>query len=255
MNKKSNMTLSIFRGSISKLQMKTVSIPPWLLARGAAGIARDQSQAGWGAMLAAVVGETGAALSAQSGADATIPVTAIDFEMNGKIFFGMLSGSSVDGTGFPLNESDQFAVIAEASEGGTVHEIKAIARPSDRLIALQPHCGRGRKAYAHRAINRIIIITVASACVAGWFAATRPAALFAGPSVFVLSLASGIAAFLAFFEYRIYIENYRPCVHLTEQILSTLGLADVQSIDLIKNSKRTRTANELPGYRWEFFRY
>lgn len=243
------MELDLHRGQLSQFKCTDTLIPAGQMYRDAIEAEKDKSRVQAVAMVAAVFGETSEANAASRMGGAEVWVKAVEFCLDGKLFRGLLSGC-------PFAEGDQVEIISTKHVDKNLYEVKAIARPQDRLIALQPECGRGRNAYFRRAKKRVQVVGFVLGAVVGsvvFIAADQLDLIYQLVVFFTASLAG--TALWAFIEYRAYIENIRPLVHLTENILSKLGLTNTEDIDLIELSKSTRTGTEPAGYRWNFYRY
>ena len=104
----------------------------------------DQQVVGAIAVGAALVGAAGqAATLATVASDPSEPADWVECELDdGTKFHGWLWRS-------PFKKGDAVEIIATTTTEGNDqrHRLFAMARPRDRLVALYPHCSRGR--YAH----------------------------------------------------------------------------------------------------------
>jgi hypothetical protein len=225
------MALSLHTGALTSLSVKSRMVPVEIFMRTSAENARGQA-------FEAAIGVAAAfADVASTQADAGLKVEWVSVRVAGKSFAGMLAGC-------PFQVGDEVQVIAEEDQ------LIAIARPSDRLIGLRPHCVRGCRAYFLRARRRWAVLFLLVCVALGWMALANEM-----PWDWASGLALGFGALWAFIEYRSFLENARMASRLTEEILSTLGLPQSSGIDLNKTAKSLRRASDPPGYGWNVYRY
>lgn len=241
------MKLDLHCGKMTQFQSFNTWIPAQQIFRDALEAVRDKAQIQSLAVIVAAMGDAAAATSSLRASNAEIQVKAVEFRMGDELFRGLLSDC-------PFDETDEVEVVSEWRQSEEFHDVKAIARPTDRLVAMPPCCGRGRIAYFRRARKRWAIVSVLFA-VAAWYMVSIGGVSDANRWLYFLAAVLGISALYAFIERRIYVENDRPLVYLTEDVLSLLGMENTQTADLIQISKATRTGREPVGYRWSFFRY
>lgn len=215
----------------------------------------DRNIMGSIAILASLAGMAGqAASTASSASDTTEPADFVKFTLNGKQVRGWLWCS-------PFKEGDEVEAVVE--QHGDEYYVYALTRPADRLIALYPHCSRGRKAHWKNAakwwfkgaswfalgfIVFGLIISLASDGTKG----LDKVVLFLIPTSFIGSyLILGFAIVMLGYQWMSF-------VRLAEQIFTTLGWQDVRSIDLQARSKAKRTNPEPDtsgGYGYVYYRY
>ncbi|MDA5589937.1 hypothetical protein PL318_10925 [Burkholderia pseudomallei] len=98
----------------------------------------ERSAVGLTAVASALVGSGGAIGLASLGGTKE-EADKVQFELDGKFFTGWLMWS-------PFQDEEEVEVVAEPSKDGT-YRVFAILRPSDRTIALYPHCSRGKRVH------------------------------------------------------------------------------------------------------------
>lgn len=241
------MKLDLHCGKMTQFQSFNTWIPAQQIFRGALEAERDKAQMQPLAVIVAAMGDAAAATSSLRASNVEIQVKAVEFRMGDELFRGLLSDC-------PFDETDEVEVVSEWRQSEGFHDVKAIARPADRLIAMCESCVRGRIAYFRRARKRWGIVSVLVA-VAAWYLVSLGGVSESAGWLYAVAATLGISALYAFIERRIYVENYRPLAYLTEDVLSLLGMENAQTADLIQMSKATRTGQEPVGYRWSFFRY
>ncbi|MFL9919657.1 hypothetical protein PQR75_30605 [Paraburkholderia fungorum] len=96
-----------------------------------------RQQAGFTAIAAALAGSSGAiGLAGMTGTREQ--ADQVEFELGGEKVEGVLTWS-------PFAEGDEVEVLAGRTGGS--YQVFAMLRPADRMIALYPHCSRGRWAH------------------------------------------------------------------------------------------------------------
>lgn len=169
----------------------------------------------------------------------------VEFELDGKKVQGWLWRS-------PFKNGD--VVDAVVVWQGEYFELVAVAKPADRLIALYPHCVRGRRAF-YTLVFR------------WWF-------IFAGISppvfTFIFLWASGFTrhlfqlpfwiawgGFAAGWTFIIFMlmRQWTPFGKAAQRVFSVLGLKDPSGVDLKKTSKAQRKPGDPPEMGAFFFRY
>ena len=239
-------SLTVFRGKLKKLSEKNVFVPADYFFVDASRSQRGKElQQGLAAALA-LMGDSISATSALQRSNAEMPAKVFEFTVNENRFVGLLDS-------LPFNDGDEVSVVAARQEGDNPCVPFAVARPADRFIALRPFCVRGRDALWIRVLKRTLILSTLVACVTFWLTIGN-LPLLESTLWSVLAWGCG-AVVLLFIEWRLYVENHQPSVHLTERVLALLGVGHPESADLVKIAKKTKTGNEPPGYRWNFYRY
>ena len=183
------------------------------------------------ATFASIAGMDG---QASSSSDASEPADFVRFTLDGKAITGWLWFS-------PFNEGDEVTSVVEKEYGKYV--AYAVLRPRDRLIALYPHCSRGKNAH-WKAVFRglfkwglgfqllmLLIFAILDAFAApswdDWLGRMR--------STFMISIYFMAPLFL--FAAVVLGWKWMKFVRLSENIFSALNWPDVSNIDLVARSK------------------
>ena len=104
----------------------------------------DQTKMGVIAVAAGLAGLSGQAIStAASASDMEEAADYVEFSMGGQQIKGWVWRS-------PFKEGDDVSVAAELR--GDRFEAFGIARPKDKIVALYPHCSRGRRRHVSNAV-------------------------------------------------------------------------------------------------------
>ncbi|WP_137938760.1 putative type VI secretion system effector [Chitinivorax sp. B] len=120
----------------------------------------EQSAMGGVAVAAAMVEAVGqAANTALAASDPSEPADWVEFELDGKSFKGWLWRC-------PFKAGDEVEVVA--SNEGSFYRVYAVARPKDRLVALYPHCSRGRVAHWMNALKVFLLFILSIPLCLGW---------------------------------------------------------------------------------------
>jgi hypothetical protein len=243
------MTLTVVSGVIHSLQIREEFIDVRLFFRNQAEVDKDKRRQKVLAIAAAAVGQGAAAASSLQNPE--VSAITVEFEVNEKTFVGLFSMSRDE---FPFHQGDEIKVVVQDEIDAMPAHAVAIARPIDRIVVMPPYSNRGRGAYLRRSVKRLLAISFFAGMGFAWVSWTGKG-ISIHQSLYVLESMLAVSALYAFIEWRIYLENLKPLVHLAEDIFSALGLDNVRAIDLIRHSKNTRTGAEPPGYRWHYFRY
>ncbi len=206
----------------------------------------DRNTMGVIAVAAGLTGLSGQAISTASAA-ASVGEDAdyVEFDLNGMPIKGWLWRS-------PFREGDMVDVAAEWR--GEYYEAGAIARPSDRVISLYPHCSRGKKSHVKNSIKWWLIGSFITVVGYMGLAATIGMAweiISDGYFYQVVGVAMAFVGLMTFSLSR----KWMPFVRLTEKVCRTLSLADPGDLDLVASSKRQRQANDTDEYGTFYFRY
>lgn len=155
-----------------------------------------------------------------------------------------------------FNEGDEVEVVAEPDGDGWMGY--GIRRVTDRIVALHPHCSRGR--FAHY-----------RACARWWFKLTAGLLIFMYALVTFLALLQsinnwigllqagalgsvGVALILAIIAYRIS-SKYAGFVEQAEKIFEVFGWPNVKNIDLPAITKKSKKPGDPGSLGILFFRY
>jgi hypothetical protein len=216
---------------------------------------RDRNVIGGAAVVAAIAGMAGPAMStAISMADTAEPAHFVQFIIEGETVAGWLWFN-------PFKEGDDVeAVVSQQNEALYLY---AIARPRDRIIALHPHCSRGRSAHWKNAARWFF--------KGGWWFGSACAIFFAivfafdsnmdeyiKDMAFFIPISYFSSFAFAFFATPILAKKWMPFVNLAEEIFIALKWESPEKTDLVKSSK-TKKSDDAPcksnAYGHMFFRY
>lgn len=207
-----------------------------------------RDQRGMGAIAVA------ASIAGLSGADTATAANSINVDEEADFVEFILGTNRVEGWVWrsPFKDGDDVEVVGQWSKDH--FELFGIARPSDRTIALYPHCSRGR--HAHR-VNAVLLWI--------WLGVIGTNLLL-GLAVFVVADAESIATphFLAgclgmstFYAamFTSLSKTWMPFVNLAEKVFRTLGWPDADKVDLVKITKKSRTPVDPGELGTFYFRY
>ncbi|WP_199032829.1 putative type VI secretion system effector [Ralstonia sp. ASV6] len=214
----------------------------------------DRTKLGVTAIAAGIAGLSGPAIAtAANAASAEEHADYVEFDLDGKPIKGWVWRS-------PFNNGDDVEVAAEWREDH--YETAGIARPIDRIIALYPHCSRGKARHIKNAVKWWLIgvtlfLVGAGGPVLGIMLASveSPRDLLA--DVFPNGLLAMSMCFYGFFGLMTLslARKWMPFVRLTERVCSTLGIPDAGNVDLVKSSKAQRKPDDAGEYGTFYFRY
>ncbi|MGL5181466.1 putative type VI secretion system effector [Herbaspirillum huttiense] len=207
---------------------------------------KDKARMGMVSVALAAAGMGGQAIATASNA-ASLQEEAdyVEFDLDGNKVKGWLWRS-------PFKEGD--IVDAVVAWQGEYFELIAVAKPADRLIALYPHCVRGRRAFYGLVFRWWFIFAGIYPPVFTflllWFGGmTR--ALFKLP--FWISW-GGSAAGFTFVIFMLTLQ-WTPFGKAAQRVFSVLGLNDPSGVDLKKTTKVQRKPGDPPEMGAFFFRY
>lgn len=146
-----------------------------------------------------------------------------------------------------FQEGDEVEVVAEPM--GDVWQGYGIRRPADRIVALHPHCSRGR--YAHWRASFLIFLKFFFAVLAIFMLIVVCQMLFKyGMDWTILFMLLGIAcvaggAVYGVIAWRI-TRKFMGFVKLAEGIFAAFGWKDVKNIDLPALTKKSKQPGD-PG--------
>lgn len=155
-----------------------------------------------------------------------------------------------------FEDGDDVEVVAAQSEGSWIGY--GVRRVSDRIVALHPHCSRGRLAHFRASarwwgvlttgllifLYALITVLASFQSTVDWTALAKAGALGG----------AGLALILAGIAYRIS-TRYVGFVGLAEGIFEVFGWPDVRNIDLPAITKKSRKPDDPSGLGILFFRY
>jgi hypothetical protein len=213
----------------------------------------DQNHMGVVAIAAALAGLGGQAMAVASNATSLEEeADFLEFELGDKTLKGWVWRS-------PFQDGDE--VRAAAEWNGEYYEIFGIARPSDRMIALYPHCSRAKTRHILNAVKWWLIVSIGMqlfVTILAYFmlglqrtleflndftALTAGKWIIGGFTIFV-----GIATFSM-------ARQWMPFVRVAEKVFRTLELPNARNLDLVKSSKLQRTDKDAAEFGSFYFRY
>ncbi|WP_156432449.1 MULTISPECIES: putative type VI secretion system effector [unclassified Burkholderia] len=209
----------------------------------------ERSAAGLTAVASALAG-SGGAVGLASLAGTKEEADKVQFEIDGKQVAGWLMWS-------PFQNGDEVEVVAEPLRDG-MYRAFAILRPSDRTIALYPHCSRGRWAFFKNAVKLFmlffifIVITLGSLLSAVFF--VRGYSDWLGVLELIAMISGGLFVVYGIIAVNI-ARKFMPFVNMAEGIFEVLGWKGVSQIDLPGRSKVARRVEGRPGLGKLYFKY
>ena len=151
----------------------------------------------------------------------------------------------------PFKEGDEVEVAAEWQRDH--YEVFGIARPADRIIALYPHCSRGRTTHVRNAVKWWAIFG------AGFLIFVNGGMLldFSIEEVFDLGgivTSMGLAAFFALAIWSM-THKWMPFVRVAERVFTALDWPNPGDVDLVKTTKAQRQLGDSGELGVFYFRY
>lgn len=200
------------------------------------------------AVSAAIAGLAGQAIS----------IASASFEEDADYLEFTLDGQPVKGWVWrsPFRESDRVEVAAEWM--GTHYEAYAIARPEDRVVALYPHCSRGKLRHYANAVKWWLIGG------GGGYTLLFAISLFSDGFDFkeaLRDMKDGMVLFLSFtFGFfglmtTSLVRKWLPFVRLAERCFRALAWPNPSRVDLVKRTKATRHPKDSAEMGVFYFRY
>jgi hypothetical protein len=207
---------------------------------------KDKARMGMVSVALAAAGMGGQAIATASNA-ASLQEEAdyVEFDLDGKKVKGWLWRS-------PFKEGD--IVDAAVVWQGEYFELVALANPTDRTIALYPHCVRGRRAFYALVFRWWFIfagvITPVSTSLLIWLSGSYRY-FFELPfwgAWAVIALGWTFVIFMLMLQWT-------PFGKAAQRVFSVLGLRDPSGVDLKKTTKAQRKQGDPPEIGAFFFRY
>ncbi|WP_321785645.1 putative type VI secretion system effector [Burkholderia pyrrocinia] len=210
----------------------------------------DRTKMGATAIAAGLAGLGGVAVGLSGMAmDTTEEADLIEFELDGKPVKAWVWWSV-------FTEGDEVEVVAE--RWGDTWQAFGVRRLADKIVALHPHCSRGRFAH-YRASFKWGGIFFASAMVVLYFISACFFIFKGGVPVenlfIALSLGTSVSALgYGFITYRV-ARKMMGFVRLAEGIFEGFGWKDVKNIDLPAITKKRKKPGEPGALGILYFRY
>ena len=201
----------------------------------------DRTKMGATAIAAGVVGLGGVAVGLSGMAmDTTEEADLIEFELDGKPVKAWVWWSV-------FSEGDEVEVVAE--RWGETWQAFGVRRLSDRIVALHPHCSRGRFAH-YRASFKWGGVFFAAAMITAYFIIACFAVFKGGVPIENLIITCALGTLVSalgygFITYRV-ARKMMGFVRLAEGIFEGFGWKDVKNIDLPAITKKGKKPGE-PG--------
>ncbi|MBR8070467.1 hypothetical protein KDW23_08295 [Burkholderia cenocepacia] len=216
--------------------------------------AADRAKMGATAITAGLAGLGGVATGLSGMAiDTTEEADLLEFDLDGKPIRAWVWQSV-------FNEGDEVEVVAEQAE--THWQGYGLYRPGDAIVALHPHCSRGR--YAHyRAAFRIYLKCVVPLLIATLtmifgvgYSMDGSKSIMVLVNVFPELLGGTVASALIFggIAYSVS-RKLMGFVKLAEGIFEGFGWHNVKSIDLPASTKRSKEPGDPAALGVLYFRY
>ncbi|KWN18017.1 hypothetical protein WT83_11080 [Burkholderia territorii] len=212
--------------------------------------AADRAKMGATAIAAGLAGLGGIATGLSGMAmDTTEEADLLEFDLDGKSVRAWVWQSVFD-------EGDDVEVVAEKI--GDIWQGYGVRRTSDKIVALHPHCSRGRRAHYKVAVSwglkiglsLIIVMNLVSAALAAFQSINNWHAIFlmwifGGLGVLLISLLISLRV----------AKRMMGFVKLAEGIFDGFGWTDVKNIDLPDITKKNKRPGDPAALGVLYFRY
>ena len=212
----------------------------------------DRAKIGATAIAAGLVGLGGVAVGLSGMAmDTTEEADLIEFELDGKPVKAWVWWSV-------FSEGDEVEVVAE--RWGETWQAFGVRRLSDKIVALLPHCSRGRNAHYRSALKlwcKISMTLIAVLFIFGFsygFFKYGSEAEWVGLSIGLAMGGFAAAAVYGIIAFRI-ARKFMGFVGLAENIFAGFGWKDVRDIDLPEVTKNGKKSGEPDALGVLYFRY
>lgn len=214
--------------------------------------ANDRTNMGTTAIAAGLMGLGGIAAGLGAMAvDTSEEADLLEFELDGMTVKAWVWMSV-------FNEGDEVEVVAEPD--GDSWQGYGIRRIGDRIVALHPHCSRGR--HAHYKASCTWFFRLVGSLVLAAYLIIAALSLFSGDSIrefasFALAVIPGMLISVAIFgviAYRIS-RKYMGFVRLAEGVFRVFGWEGVKNIDLPAVTKKSKQPGEPGALGVLYFRY
>jgi hypothetical protein len=210
----------------------------------------DKNKLGAAAIVAGLEGLGGLAVGLAGAAmDATEPADLLEFDLDGKHIRAWVWISV-------FKDGDDVEVVAEPM--GDVWQGYGIRRPADQIVALHPHCSRGRKAHWRASFKwflRIyLVIFLGFSLMVFIQMIFRYGFNVKNLLIITTTALMGGGLIYGFFAWRI-ASKLMGFVKLSEGIFKTFGWRDVENIDLPAITKKTKKSDDPGPLGVMYFRY
>jgi hypothetical protein len=235
-------TPQLLRGTIRNLR-KTRTTHDFMFTQA------DRNKMGAGAVIAAAEGLGGLAVGlAGSAMDTTDEADLLEFELDGKPIRAWVWWSM-------FQDGDDVEIVAEPM--GDIWQAYGIRRLTDKILALHPHCSRGR--YAHyKASFRWYLLALLYGSgfvfIIGIFYMIFGNAQLKDIAIITAMSSLGGGSILSVIAWRIS-RKFMGFVELSERIFTVFGWNEVKHIDLPAITKKNKKPGDQAALGTLFFRY
>jgi hypothetical protein len=209
----------------------------------------DRNRMGAASVAAAMEGLGGLAIGlAGSAMDTADEADLLEFELDGKPIRAWVWWSM-------FQDGDDVEIVAEPM--GDVWQAYGIRRPTDKMLALHPHCSRGRLAHYKASLKWYLIGF--SVVFSFWVLTGIFYMAFGGISLnttyigYAMGLLGG-GAIYGIIAWRVS-RKFMGFVELAERIFTVFGWKDVKNIDLPAITKKNKKLGDPAALGTLFFRY
>ncbi|KWA25556.1 putative type VI secretion system effector [Burkholderia territorii] len=212
--------------------------------------AADRAKMGATAIAAGLAGLGGIATGLSGMAmDTTEEADLLEFDLDGKSVRAWVWQSVFD-------EGDDVEVVAE--QIGDIWQGYGVRRTSDKIVALHPHCSRGRRAHYKVAVSWglkiglsiIIVVNLLSAALATFQSINN------WHAIFLMWIFGGLGVLLIAILISLRVaKRMMGFVKLAEGIFDGFGWADIKNIDLPAITKKNKRPDDPVALGVLYFRY
>jgi hypothetical protein len=210
----------------------------------------DRTAMGVTAVAAGLAGLGGVAIGlAASAEDTTEEADLLEFELNGKSIRAWVWVSAFE-------EGDEVEIVAE--QFGRVWHAFGIRRISDQIVALHPHCSRGRYAHYKATVrwwfliySLMMLVMVALVSILAYFKGVDDWLPVFNMCVVGGAMGAAVFGLIAFNISR----KFMRSVRLAERIFHGFGWKNVKSIDLPAVTKKSKQPGDPGALGILYFRY
>lgn len=210
----------------------------------------DRTAMGVTAVAAGLAGLGGVAIGLAASADDTAEdADLLEFELDGKSIRAWVWVSV-------FKEGDEVEIVAERF--GQIWHAFGIRRVSDRIVALHPHCSRGRYAHYKATVrwwfliySSLMLVMIVLGVVMSFFDPVENWLV-----IFYMYAGGGamVAAILGVIAFNIS-RKFMGFVRLAEGIFSGFGWKSVKSIDLLAITKKSKKPGDPGALGVLYFRF